>query len=233
MINEIAKHIINVEQRIAHTTKNARRIEHSVQLLAVSKTKPVSAIKQAYQYGLRQFGENYVQESIEKIKEIKNNTDFSNDIIWHFIGPLQSNKTRPVAELFDWVQSVDRLKIAQRLNDQRPHSLPPLNICLQVNISEEEAKSGAKLDQIMELASQISLLPNLTLRGIMAIPEKTDNLITLENQLIAMSDLFEQLKINHPNVDTLSMGMSGDLQSAIKCGSTMVRIGTDIFGSRA
>lgn len=232
MINEIDKNIINVKQRIAHAAQNARRIENSVQLLAVSKTKPVSAIKQAYQYGLRQFGENYVQESVEKIKEINNDSDFSNDISWHFIGPIQSNKTRPVAENFDWVQSVDRFKIAQRLSEQRPQSLMPLNICLQVNISKENAKSGAKSDQIMELASQISTLPNLRLRGIMAIPEKTDDLAVLEKQLNAMNDLFESLKVNHPFVDTLSMGMSGDLQSAIKCGSTMVRIGTDIFGSR-
>ena len=232
MTNKIAKQIVDVKQRIAHATKNARRIENSVQLLAVSKTKPVSAIKQAYQQGLRQFGENYVQESIEKIKEIQNDDTFLNDISWHFIGPIQSNKTRPVAEYFDWVQSVDRLKIAQRLNDQRPQALSPLNVCLQVNISKEDAKSGAKSDQIMELALQISTLPNLKLRGIMAIPEKTDNLMVLETQLNAMNDLFESLKVNHPFVDTLSMGMSGDLQSAIKCGSTMVRIGTDIFGSR-
>ena len=232
MINKISKHIINVKKRIAYATQNACKIDNSVKLLAVSKKKSVSAIKEAYQHGLRDFGENYVQESVDKIKEIEKDPDFSSDITWHFIGPIQSNKTRPVAENFDWVQSVDRLKIAQRLNDQRPQTLAPLNICLQVNISKEEAKSGANLHQVIELASQINALPNLVLRGIMAIPEKTDNEALLAEQFNAMYALFDTLKSTYPHVDTLSMGMSGDLQSAIQCGSTMVRIGTDIFGSR-
>ena len=232
MTNKISKQIIDVKQRIAQATKNADRIDHSVQLLAVSKTKPLSAIKLAYQFGLRQFGENYVQESVEKIKQSHLDSDFENDIVWHFIGPIQSNKTRPVAEHFDWVQSVDRIKIAQRLNDQRPETLLPLNICLQVNISEEDAKFGANLDQVIELTSQINALPNLVLRGIMAIPEKTNDEAVLADQFNAMHALFETLQSIYPQVDTLSMGMSGDLQNAIKCGSTMVRIGTDIFGSR-
>ncbi len=232
MTNKISKQIIDVKQRIAHATKNAGRINNSVQLLSVSKTKPVADIKQAYKSGLRQFGENYVQESIEKIKELRLDDGFFSDIVWHFIGSLQSNKTRLVATHFDWVQSVENIKIARRLNDQRPQTLKPLNICLQVNVSEEQTKSGASLSQIIELASQISSLPNIILRGIMAIPKNTDNLMELEEQFNLMHALFTTLKETYSNVDTLSMGMSRDLYTAIKCGSTMVRIGTDIFGSR-
>lgn len=232
MMNKISKHIIDVKKRIAYATQNAGRPNNSVQLLGVSKKKTVAAIKQAYECGLRQFGENYVQESIEKIKEIRLDCDLENDIVWHFIGPLQSNKTRLVASHFDWVQSVDRMKIAHRLNDQRPQTFKPLNICLQVNVSEEQAKSGANLSYVLELAAQVSILPNLILRGIMAIPEKSDNLIVLQAQFNTMHALFQTLKETYPQVDTLSMGMSSDLQTAIKCGSTMVRIGTDIFGSR-
>jgi len=232
MTNKISKQIIDVKQRIANATQNAGQINNSVQLLAVSKTKPVAAIKQAYQAGLRQFGENYVQESIEKIKEIRLDAGILHDIVWHFIGSIQSNKTRLIAAHFDWVQSVENIKIARRLNDQRPQTLKALNICLQVNVSEEQAKSGANLSQIIELASQINTLPNLILRGIMAIPKKTDNLMVLEAQFNLMHSLFATLKETHSHVDTLSMGMSRDLSTAIKCGSTMVRIGTDIFGSR-
>ncbi|MEH6454030.1 MAG: YggS family pyridoxal phosphate-dependent enzyme, partial [Psychromonas sp.] len=199
----------------------------------VSKTKPVSLIKQAYQCGLRHFGENYVQESIEKIQQIKLDDDFDEVLTWYFIGPLQSNKTRPVAENFDWVQSVERFKIAQRLNDQRPADLADLNICLQVNISGELSKSGTTLTQVIELASQVDKLPRLKLRGIMAIPEKTDDLQRLEQQFTELHDIYIQLQQLYPDIDTLSMGMSGDLGTAIACGSNMVRIGTDIFGARS
>jgi hypothetical protein len=168
----------------------------------------------------------------KKIKQINEDNDFNEPVYWYFIGPLQSNKTRPVAENFDWVQSVDRLKIAQRLNDQRPSELPELNICLQVNISGEASKSGTTLSQVIELASQVSNLPRLKLRGIMAIPEKTENNERLEKQFQALHNIYLELQKQYPDIDTLSMGMSGDLQSAIRCGSTMVRIGTDIFGSR-
>ena len=233
MITDISKQITMVQQKIAQAAQQAKRDKQQIQLLAVSKTKPVYLIKQAYQFGLRHFGENYVQESIEKIQQIKEDNDFKDPIFWYFIGPLQSNKTRPVAENFDWVQSVDRLKIAQRLNDQRPRDLSPLNICLQVNISGEESKSGTTLSQVIELASQVSKLPHLKLRGIMAIPEKTNNLQQLEKQFLALHNIYSELQNKYPQVDTLSMGMSGDLESAIHCGSTMVRIGTDIFGSRA
>ena len=231
-MTDISKQITMVQQKIAQAALRVKRDEQEIQLLAVSKTKPVSLIKQAYQFGLRHFGENYVQESIEKIQQIKEDNDFQDPIFWYFIGPLQSNKTRPVAEHFDWVQSVDRLKIAQRLNDQRPTVLSPLNICLQVNISGEESKSGTTLSQVIELASQVSKLPRLKLRGIMAIPEKTNDLQQLEKQFQALHNIYRQLQNKYPQVDTLSMGMSGDLESAIACGSTMVRIGTDIFGAR-
>jgi len=232
-MTNISKKITSVKQKIAAMAEQAERHPCDIQLLAVSKTKPVSLIKQAYQSGLRHFGENYVQESVEKIQQIKLDDDFDEAITWYFIGPLQSNKTRPVAENFDWVQSVERLKIAQRLNDQRPITLPELNICLQVNISGESSKSGTTLMQVIELASQVSILPRLKLRGIMAIPEKTEDRQQLENQFTQMHNLYLQLQQLYPEVDTLSMGMSGDLGTAIACGSNMVRIGTDIFGARS
>lgn len=232
MMNNIFKQITNVRQKIARAAQQAQRSNEQVQLLAVSKTKPVALIKEAYQSGLRHFGENYVQESVEKIKQIKDDNDFDEPVCWYFIGPLQSNKTRPVAENFDWVQSVDRFKIAQRLNDQRPSELPELNICLQVNISGEASKSGTTLEQVIELASQVANLPRLKLRGIMAIPEKTENNERLEKQFKALHKIYLTLQQHYPQVDTLSMGMSADMESAIHCGSTMVRVGSDIFGAR-
>ena len=231
-MTNIEKNINDVTQKIAHAATQVQRNVDQIQLLAVSKTKPVTLIKQAYLAGLRHFGENYVQESVEKIKEIKLDNEFKEPTFWYFIGPLQSNKTRPVAENFDWVQSVERFKIAQRLNDQRPNDLAQLNICLQVNISGEASKSGTTLSQVIELASQVSDLPRLKLRGIMAIPEKTENTERLEKQFDELHNIYHKLQTLYPEVDTLSMGMSGDLESAIKCGSTMVRIGTDIFGAR-
>lgn len=232
MMTDIFKQVTKVQQKITAAAQQAQRDSEQIQLLAVSKTKPVSLIKQAYQAGLRHFGENYVQESIEKIKQIKDDNDINEPVYWYFIGPLQSNKTRPVAENFDWVQSVDRFKIAQRLNDQRPAKLPELNICLQVNISGEASKSGTTLSQVIELASQVNDLPRLKLRGIMAIPEKTENNERLEKQFQTLHNIYLSLQKQYPQIDTLSMGMSGDLESAIHCGSTMVRIGTDIFGTR-
>lgn len=230
-MTNISNNIVAIEKKIAIASENAQRAGE-VQLLAVSKTKPVSLIKQAFEHGLSHFGENYVQESVEKIQLIKQDCYFDRPIYWYFIGPLQSNKTRPVAENFDWVQSVDRLKIAQRLNEQRPKNLPILNICLQVNISGEKSKSGTTLSQVIELASQVQDLPRLKLRGIMAIPENTDDLEKLEQQFQTLHQIYQQLQQRYPDIDTLSMGMSGDLAIAIKYGSTMVRIGTDIFGAR-
>lgn len=227
----ISNNIVAIKKRIAKASLNAVR-QDKIQLLAVSKTKPVSLIKQAFAQGLSHFGENYVQESIEKIQQIKQDKDFDRPIFWYFIGPLQSNKTRLVAENFDWVQSIDRLKIAERLNQQRPPALPTLNICLQVNISGEESKSGTTLAQVMELAEQVQALPRLKLRGIMAIPMKSDDNNIVKQQFTALNKIYQLLQQQYPDIDTLSMGMSGDLESAIECGSTMVRIGTDIFGAR-
>lgn len=199
-----------------------------VNLLAVSKTKPVEDIIEAYAAGLRQFGENYVQEGVEKIRTLEN----LDDIEWHFIGPLQSNKTALVAEHFDWIQSVDRLKIAQRLNDQRSVRKPPLQICIQVNISHEDQKSGISPDQVLPLAEQLSAMPKLTLRGLMAIPSATVSNAQLTEQFNQLHALYNQLQSQYDSIDTLSMGMSGDWQTAIDCGSTMIRMGTALFGPR-
>jgi len=231
-MTNISNNILAIQKKIVNATKKAQR-QDEVQLLAVSKTKPISSIKQAFEQGLSHFGENYVQESIEKIQKIRLDNDFDKPITWYFIGPLQSNKTRPVAEHFDWVQSVDRLKIAQRLNQQRPEHLPQLNICLQVNISGEQSKSGTTLSQVIELAAQVQELPRLKLRGIMTIPQNSNDPATLKQQFSALHKIYQTLQQQYPDIDTLSMGMSGDLETAIECGSTMVRIGTDIFGARS
>lgn len=198
-----------------------------VTLLAVSKTKPVELVKQAYQAGQLDFGENYLQEAVEKITAL---AQFP-ELTWHFIGPIQSNKTKQIASHFSWVHSVDREKIALRLNqhilDDEVHNTP-LNICLQVNISNEDSKSGVKIEDVFELAKVIDNCDKLILRGVMAVPEKNAKADCYQK----MHEIFEQLKVQYPSVDTLSLGMSADLEQAIAHGSTMVRIGTAIFGSR-
>jgi pyridoxal phosphate enzyme (YggS family) len=191
----------------------------------------VAAIYEALQAGQSKFGENYVQEGVDKTQYFADNHP-ELSIEWHFIGPIQSNKTRPIAESFAWVHSIDRAKIAQRLNDQRPVSLPPLQVLIQVNTSGEQSKSGVSGDEVFELAQLISQLPNLTLRGLMSIPE---NVSDYSSQLVAFSSLKalnDKLAEKYANIDTLSMGMSGDMDAAIEAGSTMVRIGTAIFGAR-
>ncbi len=230
-MNDIASRLLAIKDQIASLTRQAGRAPDDVQLLAVSKTKPIEAIYAAYQAGQRQFGESYVQEAIPKIQLLQTNPDYA-DIEWHFIGPLQSNKTKPVAEHFDWVHSVDREKIAQRLNEQRPAHLPALNICLQINISGEQTKSGINADEVFGLAGIISQFPRLKLRGLMTIAENTDDMNIVRDNFLHMQQLFNQLKSQYPSVDTLSMGMTDDMPLAINCGSTMVRIGTAIFGSR-
>jgi PLP dependent protein len=230
-MNNIASHLFDIQNRITALAHEAGRSPRCIQLLAVSKTKPIEAIYAAYQAGQRLFGESYVQEAIPKIQLIQTNADYA-DIEWHFIGPLQSNKTKLVAEHFDWVHSVDREKIAQRLNEQRPTQLPALNICLQVNISGEQTKSGMTTDEVFILAGIISDLPHLKLRGLMAIAENTDDMNIVRDNFLHMQQLFNDLKSQYPSVDTLSMGMTDDMPQAIHCGSTMVRIGTAIFGSR-
>ncbi len=223
----IASQIDKVLTRIAAAATQASRLSEDITLIAVSKTKPASDIEAAAACGLKDFGENYLQEALDKIQALQ-----AFELTWHFIGPIQSNKTRPIAEHFDWVHSVDRLKIAQRLSDQRPAHLGPLNICLQVNISNEDTKSGVSAEQAPELAKVIATLPNIRLRGVMAIPQPSDDPTEQAAAFEAVAALFNTLRLTNPELDTLSMGMSQDLEAAIAAGSTMVRIGTDIFGAR-
>ena len=223
----IASQISKVLTRIDAAARQASRPIQDMTLIAVSKTKPASDIEAAAACGLKHFGENYLQEALEKIETLR-----TLDLTWHFIGPIQSNKTRPIAEHFDWVHSVDRLKIAQRLNDQRPAKRNPLNICLQVNISNEDSKSGVSADEAPELAKAMAALPNIRLRGLMAIPKPSDDPAEQATAFEAVATLFHTLRRTIPELDTLSMGMSQDLEAAIGAGSTMVRIGTDIFGAR-
>ncbi|TVQ65798.1 MAG: YggS family pyridoxal phosphate-dependent enzyme [Oceanospirillales bacterium] len=223
----IAEKIEQVVSQIKQFCEDSQRKPDDVTLLAVSKTRSTDEIREAFHQGLRCFGENYVQEAVEKIVAL---ADLP--IEWHFIGPLQSNKTRQVAEAFSWVHSVDRLKIAKRLSEQRPANLPALNICLQVNIDDEQSKSGCHPDEAIELARQIAELPNLKLRGLMAIPAPTDDPEQQHRAFKAVSQLSEQLRLAGLPLDTLSMGMSSDLEAAIAEGSTMVRVGTALFGSR-
>ncbi len=232
-MNSIQQNIEQITSQIASAQQKCGRPRDSVQLLAVSKTKPNEAILEAAQAGQLAFGENYVQEGAEKVAYFTQHHP-ELELEWHFIGPIQSNKSRHVAENFAWVHTVDRAKIAQRLNDQRPAGSPPIQVLMQVNTSGEASKSGLNQDEIFALAELISSLPNLTLRGLMSIPA---NVSDYESQLAAFKQLAElqQTLINrYPNqqLDTLSMGMSGDMEAAIEAGSTMVRIGTAIFGAR-
>ena len=229
MSSHIARHLDEVRQRIAKAAADASRNPSSVALLAVSKTFPAEDVRAAFNAGQRAFGENYVQEAVEKITEL---TESRREIEWHFIGPLQSNKTKIVAENFDWVHSVDRLKIAQRLSEQRPNHLAPLNVCLQVNVSGEASKSGVVPDEALTLAHAIAALPNLTLRGLMAIPEPAGTLDEQRAPHRRLRELMESLRADGLELDTLSMGMSADMEAAILEGATMVRIGTAIFGAR-
>ena len=223
-MSTIADNIAQVEARIRAAALAVQRDVTSVHLLAVSKTKPAAALRDAYAAGLRDFGENYLQEARAKQVEL---ADLP--LCWHFIGPIQSNKTRDIAEHFAWVHSVDRLKIAQRLSEQRPDGLPPLNICIQVNVSGEASKSGCAPADLPALAHAISALPRLTLRGLMAIPEPTDERAEQDAAFAKVRELQEGLNMG---LDTLSMGMSHDLESAIAQGATWVRIGTALFGAR-
>lgn len=207
--------------------QQAQRPANSVQLLAVSKTWPAARLRELAAAGQRRFGENYLQEALEKIQALEDLP-----LEWHFIGPVQSNKTRDIAAHFDWVHSIDRMKIAQRLAAQRPVGLPPLNICLQVNIDQEATKAGVLPDMLLELAQAISQLQNLCLRGMMIIPAIADTNAQQLETFDRAQQLFALLKTHHPQVDTLSMGMSADLTAAIAKGSTMVRVGTALFGER-
>lgn len=224
----IAERLEKVRQRIHIAEVGAERTTGQVTLLAVSKTKPCEAIEEAYLAGQRSFGENYVQEAVDKIEALKHLPNLE----WHFIGPLQSNKSRLVAEHFHWMHTVDRVKIAQRLSAQRPTQLEPLRILIQVNIDDEHSKSGVAPEDVLSLASQILLLPQLELRGLMAIPKADPEPEQQNKTLAALRSLFIELQQLDPKIDTLSVGMSNDLEAAIAHGSTLVRVGTDIFGPR-
>ena len=218
-----------LHERITKAARAAGRSPEAIRLVAVSKTFGSEVIADALDAGQQAFGENYVQEAIGKIEQLRPRAGAVPE--WHFIGPIQSNKTRAIAENFDWVQSVDRLKIAQRLAEQRPSTLQPLNLLLQVNISGEATKSGAAPDHVAALAADIAQLPRVRLRGLMAIPEPAPDAARQRAAFAALRELFEQIARGLP-VDTLSMGMSADFEAAIAEGSTMVRIGTAIFGER-
>ena len=237
----ISDNLLAVQARIEAACAKAQRPAHDVTLLAVSKTFGADAVQAAFNAGQTAFGENYIQEAVQKIAALQHLP-----IVWHCIGPIQSNKTKLVAENFDWVHSVDRLKIAERLNDQRPAHLAPLQVCIQINIDGEASKSGVAPADVEVLAAQVARLPRLALRGLMCIPENTPNLIASCATFTRAKALFDHInasklpispKIN-PQVhfltlDTLSMGMTADLEAAIACGSTMVRVGTAIFGARS
>jgi pyridoxal phosphate enzyme (YggS family) len=228
-MSDIADNLQAVRERMAHAVSAARRRPEDVHLLAVSKTWPLASVLAAVAAGQRAFGENYVQEGVDKIQ-----ASAGLGLEWHFIGPLQSNKTRPVAEHFDWVHSVDRDKIAERLSAQRPANLPPLQVCVQVNVSGEASKSGCAPDQAAALCAAVAGLPNLTLRGLMAIPEPTEEEALQRAAFARLRELFADVRatLALPSFDTLSMGMSHDLEAAIAEGATLVRIGTAIFGER-
>jgi len=223
-MSTIADNLSALAARIQRAAEAVGRDPASVHLLAVSKTKPASAIREIHAAGVRDVGENYLQEALGKQQELGDLP-----LIWHFIGPIQSNKTKAIAEHFDWVHSVDRLKIAQRLSEQRPQGLPPLNICLQVNVSGEDSKSGCAAADLPALANAVAALPNLRLRGLMAIPEPSEERAEQEAAFATLRQLQNTLNLG---LDTLSMGMSHDLEAAIAQGATWVRIGTALFGAR-
>ena len=223
----ISANLQAVLARIQEATRNSGRSPEEVRLLAVSKTWPAASVRMAAEAGQKAFGENYVQEGVDKIREVG-----LSDLEWHFIGPLQSNKTRLVAEAFHWVHSVDRLKIAERLSEQRPESMSPLQVCLQVNVSNEDTKSGVPVDDVLPLARQVARLPRLKLRGLMAIPAVEKDFALQRLPFRRLREALDHLRQEGLFLDTLSMGMSDDLEAAIAEGATLVRVGTAIFGER-
>jgi len=236
-MSQVTTKLMMVRQRLELAALAAKREPEDIQLLAVSKTFPAIAVEEAMHAGQTAFGENYVQEGVDKIRQLSKLRPW---LEWHFIGPLQSNKTRDVAEHFDWVHSIDRLKIAERLSSQRGEfsNLGPLQVCVQINVSEEDSKSGIPLEEVDALCDAISKLPNLVLRGLMAIPAPSDDVNQQRQSFAAVRECFVGIKAKHSNdvgydfFDTLSMGMSDDLEAAVAEGSTMVRIGSAIFGKR-
>lgn len=230
MMSTIKENIIAVQRRLQQAASDAGRNPADVNLLAVTKTRNSAQISLAMDAGICCFGENYLQEAMDKINQLRDT-----QLEWHFIGPLQSNKTRQAAENFAWVHAVDRLKIAQRLSSQRPDNMPALNICLQINIDDEASKSGFNQDQAIEVAAAIAQLPKLKLRGLMAIPKPRSTYMEQRQPFAELRALMQQINSaldNSQKLDTLSMGMSADLEAAIAEGATLVRVGTDIFGAR-
>lgn len=227
-MSSLALYYQQVQNRLQHACSVADRPVASVRLLAVSKTKPASMVEEVYQLGQRAFGENYVQDGLTKILALSH----LSDIEWHFIGPLQSNKTKVIAEHFDWLETLERERIAQRLNEQRPADKAPLNVLIQVNISAEAQKSGIAASEVMNFARCLSQYPRLKLRGLMCIAQATNNEAALSAQFAQMHGLFCALQQEFNEIDTLSMGMSADMALAIANGSTEIRVGTDIFGAR-
>ncbi len=223
----VASNLQTVKDRIARVAQSIGRQSDEITLLAASKTNPADALREAWVAGQTIFGENYLQEALAKMPAL---VDLP--IEWHFIGPIQSNKTRRIAENFAWVHSVDRAKVADRLSKDRPESLPPLQICLQVNVSGEDSKSGVEPEELAALAAHVVNLPHLKLRGLMAVPELTTATALQRSQFHLLRELFEQLKRDGCELDTLSMGMSEDMDIALAEGATMVRVGTAIFGPR-
>lgn len=229
-MSSVAINIEKIHTSIKHAAIACLRDPSEIQLLAVSKTQPISAIEEAIKAGQYAFGENYAQEGVKKIDYFK--TKDSQSLQWHFIGPLQSNKTRLIAEHFDWVHTIEREKIALRLSEQRPRTMPPLNVLIQININQEATKSGVDEQELDKLAMLIASLPHLTLRGLMAIPDGEQSQKSLKQTFNAMQHLFNKLQQLYPTIDTLSMGMSHDFPLAIEEGSTLIRIGQAIFGER-
>ncbi len=229
-MSDIAHNIAQIQRQISAAAQRCGRLPEEVTLLAVSKTKPASALEEAIAAGQRAFGENYVQEGVEKIQHFAKAG--VSGLAWHFIGPLQSNKSRLVAEHFDWCHTIDRLRIAARLSEQRPAEMAPLNVLIQINISDEHSKSGIAPEELDALAAQVVELPGLRLRGLMAIPAPESDWQRQFAVASQMAVAFTRLKSRYPGVDTLSLGMTDDMDAAIAAGSTMVRIGTAIFGAR-
>lgn len=227
-MSNIPESLRSVNARIEDAARRFGRDTQAIGLIAVCKRKPAEAVREAFAAGQRAFGENHLQEALPKMDAL---ADL--DIEWHFIGPIQSNKTRPIASRFDWVHSVDRLKIAQRLSDQRATTATPLNVCVQVNISAEPTKSGVALDEVAALAHAVDALPRIALRGLMAIPRAHTGLAAQRAPFRLLRDTLEELNRQGLRLDTLSMGMSADMDAAIAEGATLVRIGTAIFGARA
>lgn len=223
----IPANIAKVLQQVSTAVEKYQREPDSVRVMAVSKTQPSTAVRKAAEAGLSDFGENYLQEALDKIEDCK---DLA--LTWHFIGPIQSNKTRPIATSFDWVHSVDREKVLRRLSEQRDSSLAPLNICIQVNVSKEASKSGVAPEDLPALLTLANSLPRLRLRGLMAIPAATDSFAAQKQACDILTALFLDAQQQYPGLDTLSIGMSADLEAAVASGSTMLRIGTAIFGAR-